>query len=392
MIIEGRTISPGRATGEVLRLDEALSFLGGVDGSTGELRVGPGGNVAGKVLVFPRGKGSTVGSFVMYDLMVHGKAPAAVINESAETIVATGAVISSIPMVDSVPSVSIFEDGDVVTVDADAGTVEIEGVRLRESVSSAVVSGGRVLMVHRPAHCHSFPSKWSLVAGKIEGGETPAEAAAREIMEETRIAVGEPAASLDPIYVREGPNLWHVHPFLFEAEGAEPVLNPENDAYEWVAPEDVASMDAVPMTAEEVGRLLARRSADRDVVHLRLLVSRLQLEYHRAEAVVAAAYCHARLPYPVAVVERPVDAVRQGEHVLVDGLPCLVAETVRLGVVRREDLPLPEHGALPEPFDAVLLGEVPVERGPEDGDADLLHAPAIVGLGVKCGAAPLPGL
>ena len=126
----------GKATGEVVKLGEPLSFLGGVDGSTGDLRVGGGGNVAGKVLVFPKGKGSTVGSFVMYDLMVHGVAPAAVINETAETIVATGAVISSIPMVDSVPSVDMFEDGDIVTVDATAGTVEIEGVEMKESASS----------------------------------------------------------------------------------------------------------------------------------------------------------------------------------------------------------------------------------------------------------------
>ena len=119
-------------------LEEPLSFLGGVDGSTGELRVGRGGNVAGKVLVFPKGKGSTVGSFVMYDLMIHGVAPAAVVNESAETIVATGAVISSIPMVDSVPTVYMFQDGDMATVDADAGTVDIEGVEMRDTVSSAV--------------------------------------------------------------------------------------------------------------------------------------------------------------------------------------------------------------------------------------------------------------
>ena len=65
MKIQGRTISPGKAEGRVLKLTEPLSFLGGVDGSTGELRVGDGGNVAGRVLVFPKGKGSTVGSFVM---------------------------------------------------------------------------------------------------------------------------------------------------------------------------------------------------------------------------------------------------------------------------------------------------------------------------------------
>ena len=127
MILSGRTISKGRAEGKVLKLQGALSFLGGVDASTGEVKVENGGNVTDRILVFPRGKGSTVGSFVMYDLKVHGKAPAAVINSSAETIVATGAVISSIPMVDSV-DVGLIKDGDEIIVDADVGTVEIKNV------------------------------------------------------------------------------------------------------------------------------------------------------------------------------------------------------------------------------------------------------------------------
>ena len=184
MILSGRTISKGRAEGRVLKLEGALSFLGGVDASTGEVKVENGGNVAGRILVFPRGKGSTVGSFVMYDLKVHGKAPAAVINSSAETIVATGAVISSIPMVDSV-DVNLINDGDEVIVDADAGTIEIKGAELKESASSVVLINGKILMLKRPEDSHSYPGRWSLCAGKIEKGETPEQAAVREIMEET---------------------------------------------------------------------------------------------------------------------------------------------------------------------------------------------------------------
>lgn len=256
MKVEGRTIMSGKATGKVIKLDEPLSFLGGVDGSTGDLRVGNGGNVAGKVLVFPKGKGSTVGSFVMYDLMVHGVAPAAVINESAETIVATGAVISSIPMVDSVPSVGMFLDGDEVTVDATIGTVEIHGVTLRDTVSSVVECDGKVLMLKRPECCHSFPGKWSLVAGKIEAGEHPEAAAAREIKEETGIVVGTPDGSMAPIYVREGSTLWRVHPFLFRVADAEPVLNEENEGFAWVNPADVSGLDTVSDTAKVVNGLL----------------------------------------------------------------------------------------------------------------------------------------
>ena len=184
MIFQGRGISNGKARGEVIKIDEPLSFLGGVDGTTGDLRVRD-GNVAGKVLVFPKGKGSTVGSYVMYDLMVHGREPAAIVNETAETIVATGAVISSIPMIDRIPSVRLFEDGDIVTVDAAAGTVDIEGVVYKEVVSSVVSKGDRCILERRPERCRSFPGHWSLVAGKVEAGETPVEAARREILEET---------------------------------------------------------------------------------------------------------------------------------------------------------------------------------------------------------------
>lgn len=242
----GRTISSGKAEGNVLKLSEPLSFLGGVDGSTGELRVGNGGNVADRILIFPQGKGSTVGSFVMYDLMVHGKAPAAVVNESAETIVATGAVISSIPMIDSIPSIDIFEDGEFVRIDADEGSVEIPGIEsYREVASSVIMLNGRVLMLKRPKRCRSFPGKWSLVAGKIEEGETPSAAARREIMEETGLEVKSPDAVMRPFYVREGKYLWKVFPFLFRVAYAEPVINEENETFEWKLPEEVSTLDTV---------------------------------------------------------------------------------------------------------------------------------------------------
>lgn len=256
MRFEGRTISPGKARGQVVKLDEPLSFLGGVDGATGEINVGKGGNVAGKILVFPKGKGSTVGSFVMYDLAVHGKAPEAIVNESAETIVATGAVISSIPMVDSIPSIDIFQDGDIVIVDADGGFVEIEGIEYRQVVSSVVLMDGKVLLLKRPETNRSFPGRWSLVAGKIEKGESPVEAARREISEETGIQVSMPDAVMHPIYVREGMRLWKVHPFLYRISYAGPKLNDENVAYEWVSPEDIDGYDTVTDTKLVVDRLM----------------------------------------------------------------------------------------------------------------------------------------
>ena len=247
MRFQGRSISNGKAKGEVIKLDEPLSFLGGVNGSTGEMTVRE-GNVSGKILVFPKGKGSTVGSFVMYDLMVHGKAPAAVINESAETIVATGAVISSIPMVDQIPSVRIFEDGDIVIVDGKDGTVEIEGIEFKEIVSSVVSRDGKCILEKRPDSNPSFPGHWSLVAGKVRDEEDPVDAARREILEETGIEVGEPLGRMQPLYVREGKVLFKVHPFHFAAGDQDVRLNDENEEYMWASVEDAKDLKAVTDT------------------------------------------------------------------------------------------------------------------------------------------------
>jgi phosphomecalonate degydratase small subunit len=129
--LKGRPISRGQAEGEALVTNQSISFLGSIDPDTGivvekghELE---GKDVTGKVLVFPSGKGSTVGSYVMYQLKKNGTAPAAVINRSAEPIVAVGAIISDIPMVDSTEpdAIDIIRTGDRVRVDGTRGAVDI---------------------------------------------------------------------------------------------------------------------------------------------------------------------------------------------------------------------------------------------------------------------------
>ena len=111
---------------------DAISFLGNVDAATGVV-VDPahelfGQCIAGKVLIFPGGKGSTVGSYVIYQLKKRGLAPAAMINLRSEPIVAVGAIISGIPLVDRVPEEILqTKNGTMVEVDADGGRVGIFG-------------------------------------------------------------------------------------------------------------------------------------------------------------------------------------------------------------------------------------------------------------------------
>jgi len=74
-----------------------------------------GQSVAGRVLVFPTGKGSTVGSYTLYRLARAGLAPAAIVNAEADSVVAVGAIIAEIPMVDQV-DISRIRTGDWVEV------------------------------------------------------------------------------------------------------------------------------------------------------------------------------------------------------------------------------------------------------------------------------------
>ena len=121
-----RIIKHGFADGTALVSAQPIGFLGGVDGDTGIVteRGHPleGQCIAGKILVFPTGKGSTVGSYVLYQLAINGLAPAAIINAESEAIVATGAIISDIPMVDQMP-VGTISTGDRVIVQGDRVTV-----------------------------------------------------------------------------------------------------------------------------------------------------------------------------------------------------------------------------------------------------------------------------
>jgi hypothetical protein len=254
--IAGRSISKGKARGLVLKIDEQFSFLGGVDTSAGDLR-GRDGNISGKIFVFPHGKGSTVGSFTMYDLKTNGKHPAAIINRVAETIVATGAVISSIPMVDSV-DIDILRNGDDVTVDGDNGTIEIHNVKTVTSVSSAVLSDRGVLLLKRPDDASSFPGVWSLAAGHKEDDESFVEAAKREIFEETGLTVDDPSVTAEPIYVRENDVIWNVHPFLFKCGRCDVRLNDENTDHRWVHPEKIGELCTVTSTLSAVKGMLSK--------------------------------------------------------------------------------------------------------------------------------------
>ena len=130
MILQGRKICTGQASGEALVTKMKISFFGGVDPETGiVVEKGHdlfGLSIAGKVLVFPSGKGSTVGSYTLYRLHAIGLAPLAIVNAECETITAVGCIISGIPCVDQI-AISQIRQRTLLSVDGEKGTVVLSG-------------------------------------------------------------------------------------------------------------------------------------------------------------------------------------------------------------------------------------------------------------------------
>jgi hypothetical protein len=121
-VLTGRVIKAGRAEGSALVSPEPIGFFGMIDAETGFVveKGHPlaGESVAGRVLIFPTGKGSTVGSYSLYRLAKANLAPAAIINAESEPIVAVGAIISDIPMLDQV-DITQIRTGDHVRIEAE---------------------------------------------------------------------------------------------------------------------------------------------------------------------------------------------------------------------------------------------------------------------------------
>lgn len=125
-----RVLVPGEAAGAVLRLDEPLSLWGGLDPESGEIidRRHPqsGAHVTGRVLVLPRGRGSSSASSVLLEAVRLGTAPAAIVLAELDPVLALGAAVArelygrSIPVVVVDPATyGSFQEGATVTLHSD---------------------------------------------------------------------------------------------------------------------------------------------------------------------------------------------------------------------------------------------------------------------------------
>lgn len=113
----------------------------------------------------------------------------------------------------------------------------MSGGRIR--VAAAVVfDGDRLLMTQRPPG-DPLALLWEFPGGKIEPGETPAEALTREVQEElgVRAAVGE-AMAVEPFDYDHGPRV-EIHFVRVELEHTRFTPSAAVHAVRWVCPAEV---------------------------------------------------------------------------------------------------------------------------------------------------------
>ncbi len=158
-----RIILAGAAAGPVVATDEALSFWGGVDPATGTVidvhHPLNGVCLTGAVLFMPSSRGSCTGSGVLLDMVLSGRAPAALVFCEPEDVLTLGALIASemfgrpLPVIRlSAGDFAALSKARSVTIGADAITGEaLEVPLLVPALSSleltdadrAMMAGGR---------------------------------------------------------------------------------------------------------------------------------------------------------------------------------------------------------------------------------------------------------
>ena len=138
-IPEARSILPGAAEGKVIATSEALSFWGGVDPATGKVidvhHPLHGICLTGGVLFMPTSRGSCTGSGVLLDLILTGRAPAALVFCEAEDVLTLGALVAAEMFGKALPVIRLDAENfarfsRAAHVSVDENTIEADGVSL----------------------------------------------------------------------------------------------------------------------------------------------------------------------------------------------------------------------------------------------------------------------
>jgi 8-oxo-dGTP diphosphatase len=147
------------------------------------------------------------------------------------------------------------------SVDPMLGTKPTQTPRLNEdekkkelkknAVAVIVDNDNKILLLKRSSKPNIWqPSKWGLVGGEIEKGETPQKAIEREITEETNLEINKFTKSFS---IQKNPDsIEHVFACRYDGDPTDIRLNEENSNYGWYDVDEMKFLDIVPHLIEYI--------------------------------------------------------------------------------------------------------------------------------------------
>ena len=144
-------------------------------------------------------------------------------------------------------------------VDPNLGTEPYQTPRLNEdkkelkknAVAVIVDNDNKILLLKRSSDPKLWqPSKWGLVGGVIEKGETPQQAVEREIKEETNLDINKFTKSFS--IQRNPDSIEHIFACRYEGDPTDIKLNEENTNYGWYDVDEMKFLDIVPHLIEYI--------------------------------------------------------------------------------------------------------------------------------------------
>jgi hypothetical protein len=116
----GRVLSEGKVKAPIIIVNDYVSFYGDVNPEKGTIKINNEEKlIKDKILIIKGGKGSTVGSYIIYQMKKNEVAPLAILCINAEPIIVTGCVLAEIPLLDQINEeiITTLNDGDIVKIE-----------------------------------------------------------------------------------------------------------------------------------------------------------------------------------------------------------------------------------------------------------------------------------
>jgi 8-oxo-dGTP pyrophosphatase MutT (NUDIX family) len=243
--IKGRKISSGKIVGSVLKSTMPLS-LGNISIETSEIldeqNEIQGEQIRDRVLVIPCIKEIEKYDNPIRKLKEKNLHPKAIVAESLD--------------------MKMISDADEIVVNATNGFVALKNVTLKNIATSVIISEDLILILKRSDNVGTYKGMWACVSGYVEKGETPDEAAIREISEELSLKREdyEFIRKGEVLHARDKETMWRIHPFLFEVKSGSIKLDWEHLEFKWIHQEEIVDYNTVPKLKKTIENVLIKEA------------------------------------------------------------------------------------------------------------------------------------